>query len=159
MTRLALALLVTLSGTFPTTNALHDSLGNCWESQAPLDDLNHVLIMQQVQGSQPHAFSTLDARGREGATFSLVVPSNVIALYWAEAYDDSGNALHLGARCGPNVVQVSSNVSVEPQPVAHVQREEWYDILGRRLSERPKRSGIYWVARETGSRKRLVWVR
>ncbi len=148
---------ITFSFHLPAFNAVD----SCQVGVVPLDDLDSCFVWRQVQGQPPRILYRTRQAGQEGALKQFTDQDTMSsAIYWVETSDDSGNVIHLGAPCGPNVVQWARTTDVptnQPPPAVAVAEPRFYDVLGRRIHGVPTWPGVYWKA--SGTTRRLVIVK
>lgn len=154
---LALVLAATMSFTAPQYDAAR--AGACLPDSIPVPCTD--LLLCKVYGvrrgqTQPQLFQTIPAAGRQGQiiTFTPAPPDHVTDQWsvFITSVDTNGNE-----SCWSNMATLNGTVSVDdPPPTSRLVRDEWFDILGRKLHARPHTPGVYVHRRGTWKKLTVI---
>lgn len=131
-----LLLALTISYTNPSMHAGP----NCSTSQDTLRDLQSVKISGTHRGETVTVpLCTVDARGQEGMKVfvTLTLPHDTTDVWTLTVIPFNSSGVEGCAKL------FGVNLTLDAPPVIKGEKEEWYDIAGRRLRGKPMTSGIY----------------
>lgn len=111
--------------------------------------LDHGDLWGWPQGGGRQHLQTLAVAGREGGRDTISVDLAGVWTLMVTVTDLVGKE-----SCPGNFVTVGGTTGVEAGAGA---KEEWYDVAGRRLDGKPRRSGVYFVRRSGGVREIVVF--
>lgn len=151
---LLLAAGVTVSWTYPSTNAAPSGCGPA--AADPLTDLGWLQLVL-VRGADTIWTQPRSAVGREGQRDSTVLDLDGDWLVLSRTSDRTEPDVNWSCLSAPVPLHGSAPLSA-PAPVALV-RQEFFDLMGRHV-QGPTRPGIYWKreVRADGSRVRKLVV-
>jgi hypothetical protein len=140
-----------VSFTLPSTEADTSRSGDRCHGFEPLRDLDSVFVWYAPRYQRPRIILRESVRGREGQRMAAPLPAVEHATVYVVTADTAGNR-----SCPSNYLGVNPpSVGVPHSPPALA--EEWYDVAGRKLRERPSGPGVYFV--RAGKARKVVVLR
>mgnify|MGYP001318967907 CR=1 FL=1 len=109
------------------------------------------VYVQPVDERQPYLAAAYYVAGNEGRQIEVVWDEMRPATVWATTKTKSGRV-----SCMSNLVGVNLTIDVPPSGPPLL---EWYDVMGRRLSHRPTRHGIYFLRIDGSPIRRVVVIK
>jgi len=151
---LALVLVAVLHYTVPDSQAVVPvaQQAKCDSSVFGNEHMGTVEIMYGARWGSYRLLRVKNVAGLEGQRDTIQVPDDTLATVYLVAVDAAGNR----AVCGSPPYTVGARVGVGSSvPPTRDGPLQWYDIAGRRLAGKPKKTGVYW---EIGRGRRRVIV-
>ena len=141
-----LFLAATVSFTAPRFDAAGPNACEPDSVPIPCSDLNHFEIYGVRHGTtEERFFQAIKGMGREGQLITFTPtppdhPDDVWSVY-VRSVDTSGN---MSCRGNVTAINVTAGVPIEG---GKVEKEEWFDVLGRKLKKPPTTPGVYYIRR------------
>lgn len=117
----------------------------------PTERMGYVELWYAPRYGPWSMIRTKPVAGLEGTHDTIQAPDDTLASLYLLPVDAAGNR-----GCAGNTVTVAGRVGV-PE-AGRPPRIAWFDVSGRRLTQKPRTSGVYWEVKN-GRPRRLVLIR